>query len=134
MTNEQEKQIRHEKVNELAKIISLNSNFCKSRGDCYECPIFKKNTCEYVASAQELYDLGYRKESEVVAEVLSAIHEEIRLALKSNYKARQERIEKHYNGMYGVYDNFISLVDGKINALRGIQDFLAELEKKYIGE
>lgn len=60
--NNKEKQIRHEKVNEIAKLISLNPSFCKSREDCYECPIFKKNTCDYVASAQLLYDLGYRKE------------------------------------------------------------------------
>ena len=79
------------------------------------------------------YELEKAKQK-VAREIFGKIHKEIELALASNYKAKQERIDKHYNGMSGVIDDFISLVDGKIQALRGIDDFIEELEKKYIGE
>jgi hypothetical protein len=67
-------------------------------------------------------------------QLFGEIEQEIKHALDSNYKARQEHIDKYFKGTSYVYDNFISLVNGKIQALRGIDDFLDELKKKHIGE
>lgn len=61
---------------------------------------------------------------EVAREIFEEIRKEIELALDSNYKAR------HANG----YGEFGEYVNGKIHALRGIDDFIAEFKKKYIGE
>lgn len=62
---------------------------------------------------------------EVAREMSAEMEHEIAEALKSNYKALSEFEEA---------DELYYRVKGKIDALRGIQDFLAELEKKYIGE
>ena len=61
---------------------------------------------------------------DIAREIFEDIHKEIELALDSNYKARN-------NNGYGEFGEY---VNGKIHALRGIEDFLAEIEKKYIGE
>lgn len=59
-----------------------------------------------------------------VEKIFEDFIKEIELALDSNYKARN-------NNGYGEFGEY---VNGKIHALRGIEDFLAELKKKYIGE
>ncbi len=67
--------------------------------------------------------------TEVAREIFAEIEEEIQSALRNNYNVRSKRIEKH-----GTSDGFISVVDGKILALRGIDDFIAELKNKYTKE
>ena len=63
--------------------------------------------------------------AEVAREIFEEIEQEITEALKSNYKVLPslEFSNELYNG-----------VRGKIDALRGIEGFIAELKKKYIGE
>lgn len=68
--------------------------------------------------------LAKEAEQEVAREIVAEIEQEIKLALDSNYKARN-------NNGYGEFGEY---VNGKIHALRGIDDFIAELRKKYIGE
>ena len=64
--------------------------------------------------------------SEVAREIFEKIEREIVAALRSNYNAKQERVEKQ------IPDDFVSyMCEGKIAALRGIDDFIAELKKKY---
>lgn len=64
----------------------------------------------------------------VAREIFEEIESEIKLALESNYKAKREHIDKNY---YNLHAEFLSAVQGKIDALRGIDDFIAELKKKY---
>ncbi len=67
--------------------------------------------------------------AEVAREICCKIEEEIVAALESNYRARKEHIER--NGEL-VYDTELLLeINGKINALRGIEGFVEELKKKY---
>ena len=66
------------------------------------------------------------QKSEVAREIFAEIEREIVAALQSNYSAKQERVEKQ------IPDDFVSyMCEGKIAALRGIDDFIAELKKKY---
>jgi hypothetical protein len=65
---------------------------------------------------------------EVAREIFEEIESEIKLALESNYKAKREHIDNNY---YCLHAEFLSAVQGKIDALRGIDDFIAELKKKY---
>ena len=72
--------------------------------------------------------MGYRKQSEVAREIFEKIEKEIELAIESNYRAKKE----HKNhSVIPNYDNFNAMCDGKIYAMRGLLDFIAELEKKY---
>lgn len=64
-------------------------------------------------------------------ECIEKVKEEIAEALESNYKARAERIEKHN---VGETDEFISYLQGKIDCLRGLDDFLDNLLKELEGE
>lgn len=63
--------------------------------------------------------------SEVARKICCEIEEEIVAALESNYKARGEVEDS---------DELYHLVSGKISALRGIEDFVEELKKKYTEE
>lgn len=58
-----------------------------------------------------------------------AILDEIEAALRSNYAARRERIEKGHTS-----DDFLSVIEGKIAALRGMQGFVEELLDKMLTE
>ena len=64
-------------------------------------------------------------------EFADKVHTEIEEALKSNYKAKGERLEKHN---VGDSTDFISYCEGKIAALRGIDDFIDNLLKELVGE
>lgn len=73
--------------------------------------------------------------SEVASEIFAEIDREICLALESNYKARDHRqMIVIVHGSSTLDREFIEYVCGKIDTLRGINDFVAELKKKYIGE
>lgn len=62
------------------------------------------------------------REQRIVKEIFEEIENEIRLAIDSNYKALRECKEECFN----------SRIKGKITALWGIDDYIAELKKKYL--
>lgn len=75
----------------------------------------------------ELENADVAPKSEVAREIVKEIRHEIELALESNYKARKQRLEGQV-----AYDAFVSWVDGKIAALKGIDDFInSHIAKKY---
>lgn len=87
--------------------------------------IAMRNTLSYTCAKQiamNLYNAGYRKASEVAREIFAEIKKEIEEALKSNYKVLPQL--EFSNELYNS-------VRGKIDALRGIEGFIAELKKKY---
>ena len=104
---------RDKQIEEIASIIAKNEDLCRSAT---------------IASA--IYNAGYRKASDVAREIFEEIEQEIEAALTSNYNAKQE----HYDSRYRISTEFIGMVCGKIDALRGMQDFLANLKKKYESE
>ena len=67
--------------------------------------------------------------AEVAREICCKIEEEIVAALESNYRARKEHIERHAELAYDT--ELLLEINGKINALRGIEGFVEELKKKY---
>lgn len=75
-----------------------------------------------------LYELGYRRQDEVARDIFSKLEEEIEVALKSNYRARTEHLNK-YPENYNL--EIVSNIHGKINALRGIQSFISILKIEY---
>lgn len=99
--------------------------------DCLYCEYFStKHDCREQLYAKYIKKNGYRETSNVVSEIFNKIHEKIDKALVDNYKERDEYFKKHTS----VDDKFLSMIDGKIYALLGIDDFLTELEKKRVGE
>ena len=69
--------------------------------------------------------------AEAYKECIEKVKEKITEALKSNYKARSERIAKVE---VGSADEFIAYCEGKIHCLRGLDDFLDNLLKELVGE
>lgn len=64
--------------------------------------------------------------AEVANKICCEIEAEIVAALQSNYRAKQERVEKQ------LPDDFVSyMCEGKIAALRGMEAFVEELKNKY---
>ena len=84
-----------------------------------------KSVLDYRWLAQALYSNGYRKASDIAREIFEEIEQKIAAALKSNYKVLPQVIDS-----YEIYHT----VQGKISALRGINDFIDELKKKYESE
>ena len=79
-------------------------------------------SCFGPGEAECIYNAGYRKASEVAREIFEEIEREINDALQSNYKVLPliEQSEALWNRE-----------NGKIDALRGIEGYIAELKKKY---
>lgn len=69
--------------------------------------------------------------AEAYKECIEKVEKEITEALKSNYKARSERIAKVE---VGSADEFIAYCEGKIHCLRGLDDFLDNLLKELGAE
>ena len=110
-----DKQIE-EMANDLAKI----------------CPDLVENSCGQVNCVTHLTlslsKMGYRKSTDVAREIFEEIEAEMEAAIDSNYRAKRE----HKNhSVIPNYDNFDAMCDGKIYAMRGLLDFIAELKKKY---
>ena len=74
------------------------------------------------------YAIG-RIKAEVAREICCKIEEEIVAALESNYRARKEHIERYADFAYDT--ELLLEINGKLNALRGIEGFVEELKKKY---
>lgn len=84
------------------------------------------------AEADKARQVGYEQgKREIARQILKELHEEILAARKSNFEAIREREIKHNVNRYE--DTFCYYCDGKIHALDGIDYFIAELEKKYVG-
>ena len=115
---------RDKQIEEMAKSLCKYSltEYCAS-GRC------ENPNCLVNAKALEvLYEKGYRKASEIAREIFEEIEKEIKAAIESNYRAKKERY-KH--SVIPNYDSFTAMCDGKICAMRGLLDFIAELKKKY---
>ncbi len=74
---------------------------------------------EAVSGSQPLSDIS----------LLDEVRGEIRAALESNFRAKQERIEKKRPTAFIDY-----IIEGKIAALRGLDDYLDELEDRLSDE
>lgn len=81
----------------------------------------ERKDCDDIA--EQLCHEGYRKQSEVANKICCEIKQEISAALDSNYRVR---------GELELSDELYYAVNGKISALRGIEGFITELEKKYM--
>lgn len=85
---------------------------------------FEKYKAEFEEFRAEIKAEAYR-------ECIEKVHTEISEALNSNYKAKAERMTKPKIDMA---DEFISYCEGKIAALRGIDDFADNILKELVGE
>lgn len=70
--------------------------------------------------------------AEVAREIFEEMKKEIKSALESNYKAENQWVQSPTQSRWD--DEFLGVIRGKINTLRGIGDFIDELEKKYMEE
>lgn len=65
---------------------------------------------------------------DVAQSILEELQREISDAIDHNYRVRSEHIEKYPHGCNEV---FMTHVIGKIDTLRGIDDFIEEPKRKY---
>ena len=92
---------------------------CKIRGRCKTCPLMDVDECDDVIRLETEHEEEFKTKLKAMANDILA---EIEAALDSNYAARKERIEKGHTS-----DDFLSVIEGKIAALRGMQGFVEEL-------
>ena len=77
--------------------------------------------CEMIAR-YVIEENGYCKASDVIKKIFEEIKTEIEAALANNYKARSA---------FEFSNELYQWVQGKIDALRGMEDFIDELKEKY---
>ncbi len=87
--------------------------------------VVDKKNCAINAYAVEkaILDMPKMVDKELALKIISETHE----ALRSNYNARAERMAKPN---IETADEFISYCDGKIAALRGIEEFIENILKE----
>ena len=108
-------------MNENTRIEEMARVMCGNREkSCLLCPI--QSPCLMRNCAELLNAEGYCKASEGAREIFAEIQAEIKAALDSNYKALP-KVE--------LSEELWSCVRGKIDCLRGLDDFIDELKKKY---
>ena len=110
-------------------ILQMTKDICRHQNVCTDVckPI---SACDALRYAERAVEAGYCKrddlKAEVAREICCKIEEEIVAALESNYRARGEQMAKD-----DLPYELVALINGKINALRGIEGFVEELKKKY---
>lgn len=77
------------------------------------------------------YDKGYKDGAKEFAKDLQ---NEIKRALTNNYDVKAKRLERLIEKGVPYNDDFINIVDGKIQALCGIEDYINELLNEWGGE
>ena len=84
----------------------------------------------------ESHEFYYEQaQADAYKEVFEKVKEEIAQALENNYKVRQERIAHYENkGELFIGDSFVDYCNGKIDCLRGLDDFCDNLLKEFGGE
>ncbi len=83
-------------------------------------------TIDYSILAKDVHEAGYCRASDIFEE----LDKEITLAIESNYKVIHEYTDRYDR----MSEELLNRVRGKIDALRDIEDFVAELRKKYESE
>lgn len=93
------------------------------------CDICKMNheNCMPHRMAKKLAAKGWRNAFEVVNDIFEEIHMELQMALDSNYRARQQCLMEQRDKV----DDLLSVINGKIAALRGVDEYLEHIKKKY---
>ena len=81
-------------------------------------------TPDYIMFASKITDVINYIRKELSQEILKGILKEIEEALNNNYKVRSERM--NITECYAE-DTFISYCNGKIDCLRGLENFIQEL-------
>ncbi len=104
---------------------AYNRGYEEANGEVERLEHILTNYALQYGTAMEQREVIDRIKTEVAREIFEGIEREINLALESNYKAKRLKNNDPNSS------TFINIVDGKITALRGIDDFIAELKKKY---
>lgn len=110
---------RDKQIEEMAKDLE---DVCENRGCNYENGIRDCDKCR----AEWLYELGYRKASDVAREIFEEIEELLNLQAKIVCKTRDKYRETDEPML-----SFIAMLDGRIYSLRVVEEHIAELKKKY---
>ena len=87
-------------------------------------------------ATEQAYKNGYAKGyAEGVNQSLRRMRIEILDAIKSNFQAKEERIVKcnNHNIPIDEENSFLQYLNGKITALRGIDDFADNLVEEMVG-
>ena len=120
---------RDKQIEEMAKALTAYEKKLCDRLPKDKClltsAVHAQVSCDYCKISEFLVNAGYRKASDVAREIFEEIEAEIKLALESNYKVLPQL--EFSNELYNS-------VRGKIDALRGIEGFIAELKKHYTEE
>jgi hypothetical protein len=107
---------REKQIEEMAKDVTRSICWCNE-----EIP-----TVDGMGTAITLYNKGYRKASEVAEKIFAEIEKKISLDLDVICKEKDELI---YKGFFS--HALLCEFNYKIDTLRGIAKFIAELKKKY---
>ena len=89
----------------------------------------KKSVLDYHWLAIEVYKAGYCKASDVAREIFEEIEELLNLQTKIACETRDKHKETFEPNL-----SFLAMLDGRIYSLRVVEEHIAELKKKYIGE
>jgi predicted DNA-binding protein YlxM (UPF0122 family) len=112
------------------KMIEMMNNGCSYSEIGKAFNLSRQRVFQILNPRDEVERLLASAKAETARKIFADIHTEIQEALESNYKARKERSENRHWGR--INDDFINRVNGKIESLRGIDDFVSKLEDKYI--
>lgn len=115
--------MRDKQIKEMSEVITTVMNNRCWHNDCTMCEFESENHCQFDLLATALVeDYGYRKASK--------IFEEIEKKVKASITVHLEELNKEHIQDTPLYDRH----SGIIFALRGIDDFITELKKKYESE
>lgn len=86
-----------------------------------------EHLCDAIAVG--VFDAGYRKATDVAADIFAEIEKMLNIQAKIVCKTRENAREADEHML-----SFLAMLDGRIYSLRVVEEHIAELKKKYTGE
>ena len=105
---------QEKRIEKMAKVIEITEQIARDAHCGYPSP-------RMIAS--DLYDKGYREQSEIAREIFEEIEKKVRASITVHL----EEINKEHIQDTPLYDRH----SGIIFAMQGMDVFIAELKKKY---
>lgn len=114
---------------QIEEIYGILLNGCNGI-DCYECEgNGKKDGCLHYHNANEIYNAGYRKASDLAREIFEELLKDITRGLAIARCTRTKFLHNTEKNNIWVYH-----YDGEIKALEGMECLIAELKNKFTEE
>ena len=102
---------------DVVKAFNYARDFCAEQGGCDICENRKHGkNCDFASMAENLYNAGYRKQSEVMTEIIGTINKRIEINQYHLQGNNTDLFHGIYQGRYEAYRDIAEIIEQRYGA------------------